>query len=98
MNALARASSQSRRFKATACRNRCDKKANDVTEAPKNAHAVIVHTKSPHRKKHRRRAYVDFPRRSSPSSGHGATRSELLVIPDFHVYYVLHDILEFYKG
>lgn len=49
-NALARASSQNRRFKATACRNRCDKKANDVTEAPKIAHAVIVHTESPNRK------------------------------------------------
>ena len=48
-NALARTGSQSRRFKAAACRNRCDKKANDVTEAPKTAHAVIVHTKSPNR-------------------------------------------------
>ena len=49
MNALARTSSQNRRLKAAACRNRCDKKANDVTEAPKTAHAVIVHTKSPNR-------------------------------------------------
>ena len=48
-NALARTSSQNRRLKAAACRNRCDKIANDVTEAPKTAHAVIVHTKSSNR-------------------------------------------------
>ena len=48
--------------------------------------------REPQPRKHRRRAYVDLPRRSSPSSGHGATRSELLVIPTFHVYYVLGSV------
>ena len=48
-NALARTSSKNRRLKAAACRNRYDKKASNVTESPKIAHAVIVHTKSPNR-------------------------------------------------
>lgn len=60
-NALARASSQNRRLKTTTCRNRCDKKANDVTEAPKTAHAVIVHTKNPNRENAAVAPMVIFP-------------------------------------
>lgn len=60
-NALARTSSQNRRLKTTTCRNRCDKKADDVTEAPKNAHAVIVHTKNPHRENTAATPMLIFP-------------------------------------